>query len=59
MDSGLVKEFRHMVSGVGVSQRDVGVSQRDAGVRPVCLTSGKKASVTRGSEERREKQMRS
>ena len=55
----MVKEFRHMVSGVGVSQRDVGVSQRDAGVRPVCLTSGKKASVTRGSEERREKQMRS
>jgi len=52
VDSGLVKEFRHMVSGVGVSQRD-------AGVRPVCLTSGKKASVTRGSEERREKQMRS
>ena len=50
MDSGLVKEFRHVVSGVRVSQRD-------AGVRPVCLTSGKKASVTRGSEERREKQL--
>lgn len=52
MNSDLVEEFRHVVSGLRVSQRE-------AGVRPVCLRNIKKASVTRGSEERREKQMRS